>query len=188
MGVCKVCGKEIANSLTGICDDCQKMLDTLTDKDVCETVYNETYGCLEDGGYYAVYSAINPDLFNDNSNKSLIEEICEDMEEMKELEADSQLDEKEFEITDDVDKIIADIDSDEEEGSEFYNDFKEASSNYRKFRLDIFNDKRHRDDYNKLMDFYRDDIENGTYKIGLASEIDNDTVVVDVSRGVVVYE
>ena len=69
MGVCKVCGKEIANSLTGICDDCQKMLDTLTDKDVCETVYNETYGCLEDGGYYAVYSAINPNLFNDNSNK-----------------------------------------------------------------------------------------------------------------------
>lgn len=110
------------------------------------------------------------------------------MEEMKELEADSQSDEKEFEIVDDVDKIIADIDSDEEEGSEFYNDFKEASSNYRKFRLDIFNDKRHRDDYNKLMDFYRDDIENGTYKIGLASEIDNDTVVVDVSRGVVVYE
>ena len=101
---------------------------------------------------------------------------------------ESQLDEKEFEIVDDVDKIIADMDSDEEEGSEFYNDFKEASSNYRKFRLDIFNDKRHRDDYNKLMDFYRDDIENGTYKIGLASEIDNDTVVVDVSRGVVVYE
>ena len=35
MAVCSVCGKEIANSFSKVCDDCQKMLDNLSNTDVC---------------------------------------------------------------------------------------------------------------------------------------------------------
>lgn len=91
-------------------------------------------------------------------------------------------------MTDDASRIVDDLNSNDEKNSDLYNDFKNSSIKYKKFRLDIYNDRRHRDDYKKLVDFYKDDIESGLYKIGLASELEDDTVIVDASRGVVIYE
>lgn len=178
MAVCNVCGKEIVNSFNKVCDDCQKMLDNLSNTDVCETAVSSEYGYLENGEYCAMYNDDNYSNFN--SDSSIIDEID------SELELDSELDG--LVISDDVDRIIADMDTDENETSTTFNDFKNYSIKYKKFRYDIANDKRHKEDYDKLIEFYKDDIESGVYKIGLASEIDDDTVVVDVSRGVVVYE
>lgn len=172
MAVCSVCGKEIVNSFSKVCDDCQKMLDNLSDTDVCETAVSSEYGYLENGEYSIMYNDDNYSNFN--SGSSIIDEI------------DSELDG--LVISDDVDRIIADMGTDENETSDTFNDFKNYSIKYKKFRYDIANDKRHKEDYDKLIEFYKDDIESGVYKIGLASEIDDNTVVVDVSRGVVVYE
>ena len=91
-------------------------------------------------------------------------------------------------MTDDASRIVDDLNSNDEKNSDLYNDFKNSSIKYKKFRLDIYNDRRHRDDYKKLVDFYKDDIESGLYKIGLASELEDDAVIVDASRGVVIYE
>lgn len=91
-------------------------------------------------------------------------------------------------MTDDASRIVDDLNSNDEKNSDLYNDFKNSSIKYKKFRLDIYNDRRHRDDYRKLVDFYKDDIESGLYKIGLASELEDDAVIVDASRGVVIYE
>lgn len=91
-------------------------------------------------------------------------------------------------MTDDASRIVDDLNSNDEKNSDLYNDFRNSSIKYKKFRLDIYNDRRHRDDYKKLVDFYKDDIESGLYKIGLASELEDDAVIVDASRGVVIYE
>lgn len=178
MAVCSVCGKEIANSFSKVCDDCQKMLDNLSDTGVCETAVSSEYGYLENGEYSIMYNDDNYSNFN--SGSSIIDEID------SEVEVDSELDG--LVISDDVDRIIADMGTDENETSDTFNDFKNYSIKYKKFRYDIANDKRHKEDYDKLIEFYKDDIESGVYRIGLASEIDDNTVVVDVSRGVVVYE
>lgn len=178
MAVCSVCGKEIANSFSKVCDDCQKMLDNLGNTGVCETAVSSEYGYLENGEYSIMYNDDNYSNFN--SDSSIIDEID------SEVEVDSELDG--LVISDDVDRIIADMGTDENETSDTFNDFKNYSIKYKKFRYDIANDKRHKEDYDKLIEFYKDDIESGVYKIGLASEIDDNTVVVDVSRGVVVYE
>ena len=182
MAVCSVCGKEIVNSSSKICDDCKRMLDNLSSTDIRETAVSSEYGCLEDEGYCAMYSDDNYNNFNTESN--VIDEIGDEIDDKMEL--DSELDG--LVMSDDVDRIIADMDTPEDETSDTFNDFKNYSIKYKKFRYDIANDKRHKEDYDKLIEFYKDDIENGIYKIGLASEINDDTVVVDVSRGVVVYE
>ena len=164
MAICKICGKEISGNTNGICEDCLKLVDNSENISVYEDLSDDSY-IWEN---YDNYS---------NSEYSL----------QKSSDGILYTDSGDINIVDDISNIIDDL-SHDEDGSDFYNDIKGTSKKYRDFRFDIANNKKHSDDYSKLMEFYKDDIENGLYHIGLADEITEDTVIVDASRGVVIYE
>lgn len=69
-----------------------------------------------------------------------------------------------------------------------FEEFVSSAKEYAKLRMDISKNAKHKDDYNKLIRHYKEDIEKGTLLIGLADELVDDDIVVDASRGVVIYE
>ena len=158
MAVCKVCGKEISGDING---GINGGINGICED--CKAYIGNESSDYTDFGYSSCYSSDNFDCDIDDMSDILV-------------------------MTDDASRIVDDLNSNDEKNSDLYNDFKNSSIKYKKFRIDIYNDRRHRDDYRKLVDFYKDDIESGLYKIGLASELEDDAVIVDASRGVVIYE
>lgn len=90
--------------------------------------------------------------------------------------------------TDEVARMIDNLNEEDNDTSATYDDFISEADLYAKLRCEIGNNIKHKDDYDKLVDYYKDDILKGIYKIGLANELQDGDIVVDASRGVVIYE
>ena len=196
MKKCNVCGEEVTDLNDGMCSDCFKnYLEQCkfgTEFEIncikCDMACNDA--CDE-------YDDIEIELIDEDYNKTeggyieadYLDDDDQDYDDFdSELIYDADLDPDELNITDSVSREIESLNRCEDSISDGYGDFIDDAMEYATLRRELRSNPNHKADYDKLIEFYRYDILKGLYKIGLASELTDEDIVVDASRGVVVYE
>lgn len=125
--------------------------------------------------------------YNYNNNEDCVE-YSSDFDTFEDVFDSDLSTPREIFTTDEVARMLDKLNEEDEDTSETYDDFISEADIYAKLRCEIGNNIKHKADYDKLVDYYKDDILKGIYKIGLANELQDGDVVVDASRGVVIYE